>query len=389
MIDALGWTEWLQLLGLVILLDVPRYLIAAIVIAFLPPKPNAEQYRTPKVSGLVACHNEQHSITACVESMRANGITEIVVINDGSTDRTHAVASELGVILIDLPERVGKPAAMNAGLIHCTGELVLVADADTTFELDCVFGGAQRFEPNVGGVGLDLKVRNENASLVTRFQAIEYAIAFTAGRRIADALGILPNISGAAGLFRRSALEEVGGWDYEVAEDAALAMKLRVAGWQLGYAPLAQAWTSVPETLVDLTIQRLRWDAGVITIWWRKFRPLTLNGLNLLTSLDALVFGAVLPLLLPPYLLWLLSKIDGDSFLVILGAIMFALTIIEVAILLLLEVPLRLLPYVPLYILMKMLVMLPTRVIALIGELAFNITHRDDYIPASQRWRLT
>jgi biofilm PGA synthesis N-glycosyltransferase PgaC len=380
--------EWLQMFALMVLLDVPRYLLAALVLCFLPPR-RLPEHGPFVVSGIIACHNEAHSVRACVGSMRANGVDEIIVVNDGSSDHTHETAAGLGVILIELPERVGKALAVNAGLVRCTNELVLVADADTTFEAGSVAAAAAHFEPGVGGVGFDLKVRNENASLVTRFQAVEYAIVFTAGRRIADALDILPNVSGAAGLFRQTALEQVGGYDCEVAEDASLAMKLRVAGWQLGYAPLAQAWTSVPETMTDLGLQRLRWDASIITIWWRKFRPLTLNGRNLLTSIDVLLFGAALPLILFPYLWWLWGKIDGHSLLVILGAVMLVQALLELVILLLLAVPLRLLLYIPLYVLMQMLVMRPTRVIALVGELAFNITHRDDYVPVSQRWRLT
>ena len=50
-------------------------------------------------------------------------------------------------------------------------------------------------------------------------------------------------------------------------------MKLRAAGWQLGYAPEAVAHTAVPATLTALTLQRLRWDASIVTIWWRKHPP--------------------------------------------------------------------------------------------------------------------
>jgi poly-beta-1,6-N-acetyl-D-glucosamine synthase len=397
----MGPAELWQFLGMVVLFDVPRYLIAAIVLAFIPPKEVMQRERedcannAKLVSGLIACYNEEHSVRACVESMRASGIGEIVVVNDGSTDRTRVVAATLDVTLINLPERIGKPLACNVGLAYCTGELVLVADADTTFEPDCVRGAGGRFEPGVGGVGLDLRVRNENASLVTLFQSVEYAVAFTAGHQISDAFGILPNVSGAAGLFRRAALEQIGGWDCEVAEDAALASKLRAAGWELRYASSAYAWTSVPETMIDLLMQRLRWDASIITIWWRKFgywlNPFSsrFNVRNLFTSLDVLVFGVLLPLILPFYLFWLWGKIDGSSLLVLLGAVMIALTLLQLFIVLLLNVPLRLLLYVPLYVALQTLVLRPTRVIALIGELVFNITRRDDYIPPRERWRLT
>ena len=57
----------------------------------------------------------------------------------------------------------------------------------------------------------------------------------------------------------------------EVAEDADLAMNLRRHGWDLRFAPEAIARTNGPETMVDLLLQRLRWDSNTVTIWWRKY----------------------------------------------------------------------------------------------------------------------
>ena len=394
LLRALGSVELVQFLLLLILMDVPRYVISATVLVLIPPV-SARRVSTLSISGLVACHNEEFNIEACIVSMRANGITEIVVVNDGSTDRTHEVAAGLDVILIDLPERIGKPLAMNVGLEHCTGDLVLVADADTTFDVGSVAEAVGHFnDPDVAAVGFDLGIANLTETLTTRFQAIEYAIALTAGRRLSDAFSTMANISGAAGLFWRATLQDIGGWDCEVAEDAALAMKLRATGHQLRHAPLAQAWTRAPETVIDLLMQRLRWDASIITIYWRKFRSFlnpfsphcTLS--NLFTSLDVLVFGALMPLILPIYLVWLWGRIEIVS-VILLGAVLIALLVLNFVVVLLLGVPVRLLPYLPFYVLVQTFVLRPLRVIALVGELTFTLTHFDDYIPADQRWRLT
>jgi cellulose synthase/poly-beta-1,6-N-acetylglucosamine synthase-like glycosyltransferase len=394
LLTSFAGPELLQFLFFVVLLDIPRYLLAAIVLAFVPLARTEGSLRL-SVTGLVACHNETSTVMDCVRSMRNNGIDQIVVVLDGRNDATRETLVGSDVILVELPERIGKPLAMNVGLQHCTNELVLATDADTTFANGSVNECMQHFSDDVAGVGFNLNIRNVTTSLISRFQAVEYAIAFTAGRRIADVFGILPNVAGAAGLFRRQALEQVGGWDCEVAEDAALAMKLRAHGWQLSYAALAQASTSVPVTVTDLIMQRLRWDASIITIWWWKFgyflNPFSprFTVRNLFTSLDVLLFNALLPLILPVYLFWLWGKIDGHSLLVIFGATIVALMVIEFIILLLLDVPFQLLLYVPVYVVLQLLLMRPTRIIALIGELAFNITRRDDYIPRSERWRLT
>ena len=413
---ALGPSELIDFFWFAVLMDVPRYLIAAIILAVIPhgqtgsmdeaarvgSRPNAlsashrghSLVSANAVCGIVACHNEEATIKACVASMRANGVEQIIVVNDGSTDRTHEIAAELDTILVDLSERVGKPNAINVGLPLCNADLVLVADADTTFPDGALAKIIPYFESRIGGVGFRLSIANEALSLTTRYQAIEYEIVFTASRRIADALSILPNISGAAGIFRREALLQVGGWDCEVAEDVALAIKLRLAGWQLRYAPDAIARTVAPATMVDLLLQRLRWDASIITIWWFKHRAVInpfssrFTVSNLFTALDVLIFSAVMPLILPFYLFWLWSKIESSA-LILLGAVMVGLALIELVILLLVRVPLRLVPYVPFYIIVQTIIMRPLRVIALIAELVFSITRYDPYLPKSQRDKLT
>ena len=393
LLKAFGTAEIVSFFWLLLLLDVPRYLLAAVVLAVIPPgRPEGGGQMT--VCGLVACYNEATTIAACVASMRANGVAEIVVVNDGSTDKTHEVMATLNVVPVHLVERLGRASALNIGLLLCNADLVLVADADTIFEPGSVAEAARYFEGGVGGVAFELGVRNLDHSLITRFQGIEYAIAFTAGRRAADAFDTLSTVSGAAGLFRRDALLTVGGYDCEVAEDAALTMKLRVNGWRIRYAPRVLALTAVPQDMVGLLMQRLRWDAGIITIWWFKYRSVlnpfgprfTLS--NLLTSLDVLVFGAVLPLVLPVYVFWLWTRI-GEASLILLGAVLLVLAAMQVLLLVLVRAPVRLLPYVPFYLLVETLVMRPLRVFALVSELVFSISRFDPYMPKSQRDQLT
>jgi poly-beta-1,6-N-acetyl-D-glucosamine synthase len=249
-------------------------------------------------------------------------------------------------------------------------------------------------DPKVGGVNFNLQVRNERATLTTWFQAIEYSIAVSAGKRMADALGILPNVSGAAGAFRRTALEQVEGLDIEVAEDAALSMKLRDAGWKLRFAPDAIARTLAPETMVSLLLQRLRWDSSIITIWWRKHaRNLNPFGrhfsfANMWTNLDVLWFSAILPLVLPVYVLWLYNSV-GNVSITFLLTVFLGLCALDVILCVVASIPLRFWPYVPYYVIVQNLVMKPMRIIAIVLELTLQISRRDNYIPAHQRWKLS
>jgi biofilm PGA synthesis N-glycosyltransferase PgaC len=378
-----------------LLFDVPRYVISLAVTSIF------ERKKLPPLhlatSAIVAGYNEAASIRACVESIEAD---QIIVVNDGSTDGMGKIVEQLkaeGLIhkAIHLPIRSSKITALNLGLAECTGEIVFIIDADTVLELGAIAAALPYFaDPDVGAVSGDLKVANENASLTTHFQAIEYAIAISMGRQVSDALDLMPNVSGAFGAFRRSALLQVGGLDMEVSEDAALTMKLRYAGYKIRFAPEAVCWTNVPETLTALTLQRFRWDAGLITIWCRRcignISPLSPNFrlTEALVILDVVWFSVTLPLALPIYCVWLWSNI-GEFTVTLLGAIFIGLTALDILVCVVARVPFRLLPYVPLYTLMQNLVMRPVRIMAVLGELIFVNSRRDNYIPEQQRWRLS
>jgi biofilm PGA synthesis N-glycosyltransferase PgaC len=377
-----------------LLFDVPRYVISLAVIAIFQRKelPPAEFTTSAIVSG----HNEAGTIRDCVESIDAD---QVIVVDDGSTDGMWGVVEELrSERLVDnairLPIRSSKTTAINIALTSCTGEVVFIIDADTVLERDAIQRMLRFFaDPQVAGVCGELQVRNETASLTTRFQAIEYAIAISMGRQVSDILDLMPNVSGAFGAFRRSALQRVGGLDLEVAEDAALTMKLRNAGYKIRFAPGAVGCTNVPETVTGLTLQRLRWDAGLITIWCRRcignISPLSPNFrlIEAVLILDVLWFSIILPLVFPIYCVWLWSKIGEFAF-TLLGAIFLGLVALDGLLCILARVPLRLFPYVPLYTLMQNLVIRPVRLVALLGELIFVYSRRDNYIPEQQRWRL-
>jgi cellulose synthase/poly-beta-1,6-N-acetylglucosamine synthase-like glycosyltransferase len=281
---------------------------------------------------------------------------------------------------------------VNLAIGAAVGEIVIIADIDTTFDRDAFEIILGYFDdPSVGAVSGNLGVRNASTNLITRHQAIEYAIGISLGRRILDALGILPIVSGAFGAFRRTALEDVGRQDVEVGEDADLTMKLRRAGWRVRFATDARGLTHVPTTLPALTAQRLRWDRGLITIWSRKFRAALDPRQSMFRLIDALaiadvvVFQIVLAVAFPIYVVWLLYYF-GAFGLTIIGATLIAYAALDVvAFLTAASVeagePLHLLLYVPLYTGMQISVMRAIRIFAIGQELILRSSYRDPYVP--------
>ncbi len=114
---------------------------------------------TPKVSVVVACHNEAPVIEARIENLLRSDyppeLLEIIIVSDGSTDETENLARRFAsdrVQVIACPERRGKPAALNLGVAQSSGEIIVFADARQRFETDAVKNLASNFNDREVGV---------------------------------------------------------------------------------------------------------------------------------------------------------------------------------------------------------------------------------------------
>ncbi|MGZ3411186.1 MAG: glycosyltransferase [Xanthobacteraceae bacterium] len=403
---SLGFWDFISLFWYTIIFDIPRYTIGALIIVATRLCGRATtRVRTGfTVSVVLAGYNEEKPLRSCIEGLAEQtilaelGAIEVIVVVDGSTDRMMEVARELqreGQIdkLLRLGERGGKSAAVNLGLSACTGDIVVISDIDTTFDR-CAFAEILGYfvDSRVGAVSGNLGVRNVHASLITRCQAIEYSISISLGRSVQDTLGILSIASGAFGAFRRTAIEQVGGQDVEVGEDADLTMKLRRAGWHIRFAPDAYALTDAPATVSALIAQRLRWDRGLVTIWMRKFRGIfdprhsTFRLINVAALTDVIVFQILFAFALPVYLVWLFFYF-GDLATTVIAATLIGLTVLSLvsfvaAATMGINIPFGLVLYLPLYTLLQLTLMRAIRIAAIMQELIFRSSYRDPYVPA-------
>lgn len=402
---SLDFASLISLFWYTIIFEIPRYTIGTLLInAARLWGPALAQVETAfKLSVILAGHNEEKPLRTCIEGLGEQtilaklGAIEVIVVDDGSTDRMLDVALDLrreGKIdtVLHLAHRGGKSAAVNLGLSACTGDIVVISDIDTTFDRDAFSEIIGYFaDPRVGAVSGNLGVRNSYASLLTRCQAIEYAISISLGRGVQDTLGILSIVSGAFGAFRRSAIEQVGGQDVEVGEDADLTMKLRRAGWHIRFAPDAHALTDVPETVAALIAQRLRWDRGLVTIWMRKFRgafdprQFTFRMIDVAALADVVCYQVLLAFAFPVYLIWLYIHF-GDLATTIVEATLIGLTALNLLAFLAaaaigIHTPFRLIVYLPLYTVVQLTLMRAVRIFAIVQELIFRSSYHDPYVP--------
>ncbi len=263
----------------------------------------------PPVSVIVPAYNEEVGIAAAVRSLAASDYPalEVIVVDDGSTDGTPAVAAALAaedprVTLIRQPNG-GKPAALNTGIAAARHDVIVMVDGDTVFEPDTIrYLVAPLADPAVGAVAGNTKVGNRRG-LLGRWQHIEYVMGCNLDRRMYEALGCITVVPGAIGAFRREALRQVGGVsDDTLAEDTDLTIAVNRAGWGVAFEARARAWTEVPTTLRQLWRQRYRWAYGTMQAMWKHRRAVRERSSVGLIGLPSIVFAQVaLPLLAPAF----------------------------------------------------------------------------------------
>jgi len=282
----------------------------------------------PPITLLAPAYNEEATCVEAVRSLLALNYPEfeIIVVNDGSRDGTVARLIEAfemypapRMFTSDLPtaairetyvsrwhsnlwlvdkENGGKADALNAGLLFCRTPLFCAMDADSLLERDALTrivrpfledrrtvaaGGIVRVANGCtveSGVVTDVRLPR---NLLAALQVLEYLRSFLAGRMGWNELGGTLIISGAFGIFRRSAVVNVGGFATDtVGEDMELVVRLhrhflenRIP-YRITFLPDPVAWTEAPESVRVLARQRDRWQRGLAETLTRH-RTMLLN----------------------------------------------------------------------------------------------------------------
>jgi len=289
----------------------------------------------PKISILVPAHNEQETIVKTLTSL--NDVTwsnlEILVAENGSNDltlaRARAFAAEHGRVKVIECAARGKAAALNEVFPESTGDLVVVLDADTVISKNFCDSIVAHFEdPSVGAVAGNVKVGNRR-NLLTRLQALEYLISLTLDRASQSQVGIVSVVPGAAGAFRRTAIEQVGGWpERTLVEDTDLTIALHRAGWKITYEPRAVSLTEVPETVPEVVKQRSRWIYGtsqVVSVNFETVLSLRAGRLGVVGLPWLLLTQILLPVLGPLVDLYMLSQVVLGQSMIALWALLLSL----------------------------------------------------------------
>jgi peptidoglycan-N-acetylglucosamine deacetylase len=263
----------------------------------------------PSVTVLIPAHNEENVIEQTVSSVLASDLPNlrVIVVNDGSTDRTGALldrhfGQDERVRIIHQVNR-GKAAALNLATSLADTEIVVTIDADTEVEPEAIRKLLRHFsDPKTGAVAGNVKVGNRSRWL-TRWQALEYITSQNMEKRAFDLLNCITVVPGALGAWRKKAIDAAGGITADtVAEDADLTIAIRRLGWRVSYDEEAIAWTEAPETPSALIRQRFRWTFGTLQSFWKHNGTLLRSKYGTLGWIalpNIFVFQLALPLISP------------------------------------------------------------------------------------------
>lgn len=225
---------------------------------------------------VIPAHNEAKSIAETVDHLKDINYPayELIVVNDGSTDRTSQI---LDALVARYPERLkvvhltpnsGKAHALNMGILLGRGELILVIDADCFLDSEALTQMAWHFSEGarVGAVTGNPRIINRT-TLLGKIQVGEYSSIIGLIKRSQRLLGKVLTVSGVIAAFRRSALLECGMFDGDtVTEDIDMTWKLQKHFYEVRYEPRALGWILSPETVRGLWRQRVRWAQGGIEV---------------------------------------------------------------------------------------------------------------------------
>jgi poly-beta-1,6-N-acetyl-D-glucosamine synthase len=233
----------------------------------------------PKVSIMVPAWNEEVGLLNTVKSLLKSTYknTEIVVINDGSEDKSHQLmvdflkkyeiekrnsTNNMINVIYHYKKNGGKGSALNTAIKISKGSILISIDADCYVEENAIANIVKYFiDPNVMAVVGNVKIGNTE-KIIGVIQYLEFLFSFYF-KKAESLFNSIYIIGGAAGAFRREIFHKFGGYNTKnITEDIELSMRIQDAGMKIVYASDAIVYTEGASSIKGLQKQRLRWKRG-------------------------------------------------------------------------------------------------------------------------------
>jgi cellulose synthase/poly-beta-1,6-N-acetylglucosamine synthase-like glycosyltransferase len=351
-----------------------------IVLVFLfgrkTEKLKIEDKDLPRVSVVIPVHNEELIVDRCLNSLKIQNYPhdklEVIVVDDGSTDKTRSLVENhvngngnngknekngngvrvngkfipvgdfTGVVKLVAKGKAGKASALNTGISHAHGDIIVNIDCDVVLAPDAVRCMVEAFikDENLGAATGDVEIsadileeRDEEGNIIldesgevkerklskleeflTKSQFLEYISAFRLGREAQDITRSMYTLSGAFSAFRRDTLLKSSLYRTStVSEDTDLTLDVHRQKVRVGFVKEAKAYLEPILDWDDLYSQRLRWHRGEMEVCGlhrdmvgnRFFGNLGLIGLPKMLLIDhSMAFPRLLWIFLLPILIF-------------------------------------------------------------------------------------
>ena len=243
------------------------------------PGKAAEPARWPKVTIQLPIYNERYVVERLVEAISRIDyppeLLEVQVLDD-STDETQAVARAcverhralgLNVTYLHRSNREGyKAGALAEGLKSATGEFIAIFDADFQPNSDFLRRTVPYFaDPQIAMVQTRWTYLNRDYSALTEVESILLDGHFVIEHGARARSGVFFNFNGTAGVWRRTAIEDAGGWQHDtLTEDTDLSYRAQLRGWQFLYLPEIECPSELPVEMNSFKAQQARWAKGLM-----------------------------------------------------------------------------------------------------------------------------
>ena len=222
---------------------------------------------TPKVSLIIAAYNEEAVIAEKIEnSLQLDypaSQLEIMVVADGSNDKTAAIAErymDKGIVVLASSERRGKSAALNRGVKQATGEILLFSDANAYYYPDALQKIVRNFnDPRVGGVSGKKTVRGSSGSGAAETEGLYWKYESFI-KKAETKSGSTGGVVGEMNAIRKVIYEDIP--ETIINDDFYLALMAMRKGYRVLYEPDAVSWELPSVSVQDDIVRRRRMTAG-------------------------------------------------------------------------------------------------------------------------------
>jgi hypothetical protein len=305
---SLGSTIW-TISYFIVLIGLSLYGLHRYVIVYLflknrhrVPQPKAHFTELPKVTVQLPVYNEMYVVERLLKSVAAlqypRELLHVQVLDD-STDETTEIAAKhvaelratgLDIELIHRDDRTGfKAGALENGLKSCKGEYILILDADFVPAPDMLAKTIHYFtDEEIGMIQTRWGHLNRTYSLLTRVQAMFLDGHLLLEQTARSRAGRFFNFNGTAGLWRRSCIEDAGGWQHDtLTEDLDLSYRAQLNGWRFVFLADLVTPAELPVDMNGFKSQQHRWTKGSIQTCLKLLPQVWRADLPLLVKFEA------------------------------------------------------------------------------------------------------